>query len=85
MTALQLLGAAIRAHRQRLGLTQHELAARTGFHYSYIGDVERGHRNVTIHTLLRLARGLGVRPSQLLERLDTMPDLDAPNARSDSP
>jgi transcriptional regulator with XRE-family HTH domain len=71
-TVLQRFGAAVRQYRQARGFTQHDLAAHTGLHYSYIGDVERGNRNVTLQTLLRLAQGLGVRPAQLLECFDTL-------------
>jgi transcriptional regulator with XRE-family HTH domain len=37
-----LLGAAIRAQRSALGISQQELAYRAGLHRTYVSDVERG-------------------------------------------
>jgi transcriptional regulator with XRE-family HTH domain len=57
-------------HRQRLGLTQEELADKCGFHRTYIGSVERGERNITLATIEALAGTFGVEPSVLLARVD---------------
>lgn len=62
-----LLGNRLRALRHAAGLTQEELAARSELHWTYVGQVERGERNLTYKILLRLARGLGVSPAQLVE------------------
>lgn len=61
-----LLARRIRAERGRLGISQEELAERTGLHRTYIGSVERGERNVSIDNVERIARGLGVQPQDLL-------------------
>jgi transcriptional regulator with XRE-family HTH domain len=52
------LGAAVRANRKRLGITQLELGGRAAIHRSYIADVERGARNVTLRIIANLARAL---------------------------
>jgi transcriptional regulator with XRE-family HTH domain len=75
MTALQLFGETVRAHRKARGLTQQELATKTGLNRSYIGGIERGGRNVSLQNVLRLAIALEIPPSQLLQPLDTRPDL----------
>ena len=61
------LGTRIRARRAELGLSQEALAERAGFHSTFISSVERGERNVSLMTILRLAKSLGTDPGQLLE------------------
>src|ERR1044071_5632666 len=53
-------GAAVRAHRLRLGLSQEGLAERAELHRTYITDVERGARNLSLESISRLARALEV-------------------------
>lgn len=65
-TDLQRFGARVRMERERLGVSQEELADRAGVHRTYIGGVERGERNVGLLNLLRIARALGVPPATLL-------------------
>jgi transcriptional regulator with XRE-family HTH domain len=60
------LGKNLRAFRLAKGLSQEELADLLGFHRTYVGGLERGERNVTLRTLSRLARELGVDPLSLL-------------------
>lgn len=66
-TDLQRFGSKVRAARQGLGVSQEELADRAGMHRTYLGGVERGERNVGLLNLLRIARALGVAPSDLLK------------------
>ena len=64
---LVAFGARVRAHRQAAGLTQEVLAHQAGLHWTYIGQIERGERNLTVKNMLRLTRGLDVQPGALLE------------------
>ena len=68
--ALTVLGARIRARRESLGLSQEQFADRCGFDRTYISMIERGKRNISILNLLRIAHGLDVRVSFLVESLD---------------
>ena len=53
--------------RESADLTQEGLADASGLHWTYVGQIERGERNyLTYKTILRLARGLGVKPADLL-------------------
>jgi transcriptional regulator with XRE-family HTH domain len=61
-----LFGARVRELRLSLGLTQKELAERSGLHHTYISSVEMGERNVSLVNITRLAAALGVDPPQLL-------------------
>jgi transcriptional regulator with XRE-family HTH domain len=61
------LGQAIREARGE-GLSQEELADRAQLHRTYIGSVERGERNASLVSLLRIADALGLKLSDLLAR-----------------
>lgn len=60
------LGAAIETMRRRAGLSQEELAARSGLHTTHIGGLERGVRNPTYETLGQIADALGISPGELV-------------------
>lgn len=62
-------GAAVRLHRDLLGISQEELAGRAGLHRTYISDVERGARNVSLESIHRLATALEVPLHILFSRL----------------
>ena len=64
--ALVRLGAAVRARREALGLSQEALAERTEHHRNFIGGLERGEQNVSFLGLLRVAEGLGCSPEALV-------------------
>jgi len=53
-------GEQVRRLRLSRGWSQEELAQRAGRHWTYIGGIERGERNVTIQVVADLARALGV-------------------------
>ena len=56
----------VRLRRHELGLTQEQLAEKANFHVNYIGGIERSERNVSIESLVALAKALGVSPKDLL-------------------
>lgn len=62
------LGAAIRHYRQELGLSQAELAERTGLNRTYLSDLEQGRETEQVRRILRLLNQLGVRMT--LEKAD---------------
>lgn len=63
------LGNRIRALRGRKGWTQAEMAERVGLDRSFLADVERGKRNISILNLALIAEGLGVTLAQMFSRL----------------
>jgi transcriptional regulator with XRE-family HTH domain len=62
-------GAAIKKRRHDLRLSQEELAERAGLHRTYIGDIERGARNVSIENVEKLAKALEISISKLFENI----------------
>ncbi|MEO0322733.1 MAG: helix-turn-helix transcriptional regulator [Myxococcota bacterium] len=70
------VGRVIAEARIRLGLTQQELAERIGdVSAQYCGHVEQGRQNLTIETLVKFARGLGLHPRELFEEPESMEPL----------
>jgi transcriptional regulator with XRE-family HTH domain len=67
--ATKLLGERIRSTRAALGLSQEALAYRSGVHWTFLGQVERAQRNLSLHNLLKIADGLGVDPAELVHGL----------------
>ena len=63
------LGDRIRKLRKARGWTQTEMAERVGIDRSFLADVERGKRNISILNLELIAKGFRVSLSQLFSRL----------------
>ena len=64
---LQKLGRNLRKAREARGWSQEEAATRCRVHRTYVGGVERGEYNVTVLTLRRMTRALGIRLEEVLE------------------
>jgi transcriptional regulator with XRE-family HTH domain len=60
------MGQHIQELRCRRKLCQRQVAERAGLHHSSIGPIERGERNVTLTTIARIGKALGVSMSHLL-------------------
>ncbi|HLZ29591.1 MAG TPA: helix-turn-helix transcriptional regulator [Chloroflexota bacterium] len=77
-------GAAVRARRLEMGLSQESLADTCHLHRTYIGSVERGERNVSLENIVRIAGALKTSPSELLGRAEELvqPTSDQPHKRS---
>ena len=60
------LGRAILRARRRQRISQEELAARAGMDRTYVGGIERGEENPSLEKILRLARALEMKASQLV-------------------
>lgn len=61
-----IFGANLRQLRKLHGLSQEALADRAGLHWTYVGSVERGERNISIDNICRLAWALDCDPAKLL-------------------
>ena len=57
-------------HRRQTGYAQEPTARRIGVDRSYFGAIERGESNVTVETLVKIARGLDTTCAALLTRAE---------------
>lgn len=60
----------LRSVRESSDLSQEELAARAGYHRTYIGQLERGEKSPSLRTLFNLSATLEVSPSVLIRRVE---------------
>ena len=66
------LGRAIRVTRTEQGLERKELARLAGLSYPYVSEIEKGTKRASTEALLPIARALGLRQSELLERAERL-------------
>jgi transcriptional regulator with XRE-family HTH domain len=66
-TLLTKVGKRIRALRNETGLSQEDFAKKCDLDRTYISDVERGERNISIINLNKIAKTLKITLAQLLE------------------
>ena len=75
------LGVAVRYHREKHGLTQEQLAERADLHRTYVSDIERGSRNLSLDSMYAIATALQVSLSTLLAAAE----LDALRSNRENP
>ncbi|MDP1989478.1 MAG: helix-turn-helix transcriptional regulator [Syntrophales bacterium] len=61
----RLIGDRIRQLRKEKGLSQEKLGYESELHYTHIGSIERGEKNWSIDTLIKVAKGLNVEVADL--------------------
>jgi transcriptional regulator with XRE-family HTH domain len=61
-------GFAVKQRRQELSLSQEALAERAGLHRTYVADIERGARNLSLANIEKLAKALQVSISDLFAK-----------------
>jgi transcriptional regulator with XRE-family HTH domain len=65
--ALGQFGRRVRQLRLERKLSQEDLAELADLHRNYVSQIEGGRRNVSLLNILKLAQGLGVKPTKLIE------------------
>ncbi len=60
----------MRRLRRIKNLSQEELAELSGLHRTYIGDVERGKRNIALVNMTRIAKALGISLGRLITEME---------------
>lgn len=63
----QEFGDKLRELRKQKGLSQEDLAFKSGLHRTYISDIERGSRNVSLKNIEKIAKALRITPKSLLD------------------
>ncbi len=64
------LGRVIRQLREAAGYSQEGFADEVGVHRTYMGAVERGEVNISLRNIVRIAKALGLRVSELIRRAE---------------
>lgn len=70
---IQKLGAYLKKHRRKAGLTQERLAEIIDYTPSYISEIERGNREPKLDVLTKLMRELKIDPRDLFEECSRTP------------
>ncbi len=60
------VGFNIRNYRKKKNLSQEQLAFKAGLHRAYIGQIERGEKNIGVRNLYKIAKSLGIKTQDLL-------------------
>ena len=60
-------GERLRQLRKTKGLSQEEMAFRSGLHRTYVSDLERGTRNVSLENIEKIAKVLGLELSEVFK------------------
>ena len=69
---LKALGSVVAERRKKLGISQEELAHRARLSRAYIGDIERGARNLALKNIFKLALALETSPSKLVRDVEKL-------------
>lgn len=64
-------GTAVKFRREELGLTQEDLAEKAGIHRTYLSDIERGTRNLSLINIEKLAAALSLSMAKLFEAVNS--------------
>jgi transcriptional regulator with XRE-family HTH domain len=75
---LVALGEVVHDLRQNQGLSQQDLADLANVHRTYVSDIERGARNLTVTTVTRIAGALDIQLSKLFRMVDERADSSKP-------
>jgi len=65
----QIVGENIHIRRRRARLSQEQLAEKVDLNTNYIGEIERAEKKITLETLEKIAKALGVHVRDLVDEL----------------
>jgi transcriptional regulator with XRE-family HTH domain len=71
---LRKVGDRVREIRKSRGFSQEELGERSSLHYTYIGKVERGEKNITLESLVKITQALDVSLEEFFSLVDPKSD-----------
>jgi transcriptional regulator with XRE-family HTH domain len=75
-------GDALREIRKEHGISQEQLALDSGLDRTYVSLIERGAQSPTIRSVLKFANVLGVKPSEIIARMETLMPKGRPQRRA---
>lgn len=62
-------GQRLRNIRKQKKLSQEELSLKAGLHRTYISDIERGSRNVSLENIEKIARALNISKEEFFNKI----------------
>jgi transcriptional regulator with XRE-family HTH domain len=65
----KIVGEVLREVREERGISQEEFADKVGMHRTYIGMIERGKRNITVFTLIKISESFDINPEVIISRI----------------
>ena len=65
----RIVGEKIRVCRKQAGMSQEKLSEKADLSPKYLGEVERGYVNISLDSLLRIAKALNVRVRDLVKEI----------------
>ena len=65
MDILKTFGSNLRKYRINLGISQEKFAELSGLHRTYISDIERFRRSISLNNIQKIADALGIEPYKL--------------------
>ena len=68
MDILQVFGNNLKKFREEQGMSQEKIAEKAGLHRTYISDIERRKRSISLSNIQKIAEALGVEPYMLLKK-----------------
>lgn len=66
----ELVGLKIREIRNSMNLSQEDFAEKVGLHRTYIGQVERAEKNITLKNIHKICYALKIDPKELFDFKD---------------
>lgn len=60
MDIVKVFGGNLRKYRKKLGLSQEKFAEKCGLHRTYISDIERFRRSISLENIQRIADALEI-------------------------
>lgn len=70
MNIIEVFSSNVRFYCMKLKLSQEALAEKANLHRTYISDIERGQRNVSLENIYNIAVALEIEPYMLLQKTD---------------
>ena len=74
----EIFGQRVRHYRKKAGISQEQLAELCDLHPTYIGQLERGEKNASLETIMRVSAGLNISPEILFEKIGVEADETIP-------
>ncbi len=71
MDVLRVFGTNLRKYRELLNVSQERFAEMCGLHRTYISDIERFQRSISLNNVQKIADALGVEPYKMFIEEDS--------------